>query len=94
MPRLYCRCAFAQVIPRETKDKHLDALCRSGEPFEAVPDLCEMAARCDPKLAELASTGDLEIIACYPRAVKGLFRQAGSPLPESTTITNMRETAP
>jgi hypothetical protein len=91
MPTLYCRCAFAQVVPAAAKDAQLQRLCASGQPFEAVPDLCEMAARRDPKLAQLASAGHLEVIACHPRAVRGLFRQAGHPLPDDTTITNMRE---
>lgn len=90
---LYCRCAYAQVIPDDVKNRHLEELCASGEPFEAVPDLCEMAARRDPKLGELAkSTADgLRIIACHPRAVKGLFTQAGTPLPDEAEIVNMRE---
>ncbi|CAN5312037.1 hypothetical protein BH23VER1_BH23VER1_16380 [soil metagenome] len=87
---LYCRCAFAKVVPDAEKDAHLQNLIDSGQPFEAVPDLCEMAARRDPKLAELAATDDLHIIACHPRAVKGLFRQARHPLPDTTKITNMR----
>lgn len=92
MPTLYCRCAFAKVVPDGAKDAHLQELVDSGQPFDAVPDLCEMAARRDPKLAELAGTDDLHIIACHPRAVKGLFRQARTPLPESAKITNMRQT--
>ena len=93
MPTLYCRCAFAQVIPEGVKDEQLGRLCSSGEAFEAVPDLCDMAARRDPRMAELAATDDLEIIACHPRAVKGLFVQAGCPLTSSATVTNMREPA-
>ena len=89
--KLYCRCAFAKVIPEDTKNAKLEELCSSGEPFEAVPDLCEMAAKRDPKLAELAAQKDIEIIACHPRAVKGLFHQAGSDLQECAKITNMRE---
>lgn len=90
---LYCRCAWAQVVPEETKGDVLDGLCQSGRPFRAVADLCEMAARRDPALAELASgTGPLRIAACFPRAVKGLFRQAGAELSaRKVEILNMRE---
>lgn len=91
MPRtIYCRCAYAQIIPGPVKDAHLEKLCASGEAFDAVPDLCEMAAKRHPKLQEIAADEAVEIIACHPRAVKGLFIQAGSPLPESAEIINMR----
>ena len=32
----------------------------------------------------------LRIAACYPRAVQGLFEAAGTPLPASVEILNMR----
>ena len=89
---IYCRCAFANVIPPEIKDGHLERLCAGEEPFEAVPDLCEMAARRDPQLAEIAADPAARIVACHPRAVRGLFTQAGTPLPDTTEIVNMRDT--
>ncbi|HUG54160.1 MAG TPA: hypothetical protein VMR21_11180 [Vicinamibacteria bacterium] len=95
MPRLlYCRCAYAQVVPKEVKDAVLERLAGAGVTFEAVPDLCEMSARRDPRLGELAASGDLRIAACYPRAVKWLFSAAGAPLPgQGVEVLNMR-TAP
>lgn len=89
---LYCRCAYAQVVPTDVKDAVLDGLAAAGTSFEAVPDLCEMAARRDPHLAELArAAGGLTIAACWPRAVRGLFALADAPLPErGVTILNMR----
>ena len=87
---LYCHCAFAQVVPPETKSVVLEHLSASGVSFEAVPDLCEMSARRDPGLAQLASAGDATIVACYPRAVRWLFSAAGNPLPEGVRILNMR----
>ena len=36
---LYCHCAYAQVVPAETKAAVLDQLSTSGISFEAVPDL-------------------------------------------------------
>jgi hypothetical protein len=92
---LYCRCAYAQVVPREVKDQVLEALAASGRRFEAVPDLCEMSARHDPRLRELACAPGLKIAACYPRAVTWLFAAAGAPLPkEGVEVRNMRvETA-
>lgn len=89
---LYCRCAYAQVVPADVKDAVLSGLAAAGTSFEAVPDLCEMAARRDPHLAKLArAAGGLTIAACWPRAVRGLFALADAPLPErGVTILNMR----
>ena len=87
---LYCHCAYAQVVPAETKAAVLDQLSASGVSFEAVPDLCEMSARRDPGLAQFASAGDTTIVACYPRAVRWLFNAAGITLPEGVRVLNMR----
>lgn len=89
---LYCRCAYAQVVPAEVKQSVLQGLAESAVAFEMVPDLCEMAARRDPHLAELAhGDGPLRIAACWPRAVEGLFHLADAPLPaEGVEIVNMR----
>ena len=87
---LYCRCAYAQVVPTGVKNEVLQRLCDSGASFESVSDLCEMAAHRDPRLTALAACGKLRIAACYPRAVRGLFQQAGAPLPEDAEVHNMR----
>ena len=88
---LYCHCQYAQVVPKEVKDAVLRKLCESGVEFEAVADLCEMAARRDPALARLAAGGAVKIAACFPRAVKGLFHQAGADLPlDGAEVLNMR----
>ncbi|NCY03843.1 MAG: hypothetical protein EBX36_13290, partial [Planctomycetia bacterium] len=80
------------VVPAAVKDDVLAGLAAAGRGVEMVPDLCEMAARRDPHLAELAR-GDrpLRIAACWPRAVRGLFALADAPLPETgVDILNMR----
>lgn len=92
---LYCRCAFAQVVPEDVKRGVLEGLAASGAGFEAVADLCEMAARRDPHLADLAALAKdgatLRIAACWPRAVQGLFHLADAPLGErGVEILNMR----
>jgi hypothetical protein len=88
---LYCHCQYAQVIPKEVKEAVLRKLCESGVAFEAVADLCEMAARRDPTLQRLAADGAVKIAACFPRAVKGLFHQASADLsPDRTEVLNMR----
>jgi Pyruvate/2-oxoacid:ferredoxin oxidoreductase delta subunit len=92
---LYCHCANAKVIPAATKTAVLDGLNAAHVEFEAVPDLCEMAARGDTRLRELASAPELTVAACYPRAVKWLFSSAGAQLGESTTkVWNMRVETP
>jgi hypothetical protein len=92
---LYCHCAYAKVVPAETRTAVLNGLSEAGVEFEAVPDLCEMAARGDARLRELAGTAPLTIAACYPRAVKWLFAAAGAALPEGQVrICNMRVDAP
>lgn len=88
---LYCHCAFAQVVPPETKGAVLEQLSASGVSFHAVPDLCEMSARRDPALAEIAGDASGVIVACYPRAVRWLFTGAGLTLPDSVQVLNMRE---
>lgn len=91
---LYCHCRYAQVVPAEVKSAVLRQLCAANQPFEAVPDLCELSARRDPSLKRLASVGPVKIAACFPRAVKWLFSAAGAPLdPASTEVLNMRTQA-
>ena len=91
---LYCHCAFARVVPPDTKAAVLAGLARADGPFEAVPDLCEMAARHDPRLVDFAAGGPLRIAACYPRAVRWLFASAGAKLDgPSVEILNMRTAA-
>lgn len=88
---LYCHCTYAQVVPAEVKQEVLRRLSESGIAFDAVADLCEMSARRDPGLKQLAAEGDVKIAACFPRAVRSLFIAAESPLPEAgIEIHNMR----
>lgn len=88
---LYCHCAHAQVLPREVKSAVLQKLCDSQVSFEAVGDLCEMSARRDPALKDLADAPAIKIAACYPRAVKWLFAAAGATLPkDAAEVINMR----
>jgi len=77
-PILYCRCAYAKVLPEDVKDSVLERLIDSNVPFESVSDLCEMSARKDPGLVPLSQQAGLRIVACYPRAVKWLFSAAGA----------------
>jgi hypothetical protein len=88
---LYCHCAYAKVVPPEAKAAVLNGLSEANVEYDAVPDLCEMAAHGDTRLRELAALGPLKIAACYPRAVRWLFAAAGAQLPErGVRIWNMR----
>jgi hypothetical protein len=88
---LYCNCTYANVVPPEVKRAVLRKLSAANVPFDAVADLCAMAARKDPRLGRLAGEADLRIAACYPRAVKCLFNAAGAPLAEEgVEVLNMR----
>jgi len=92
---LYCHCNYAQVVPEETKQAVLKKLCDSGVAFDAVADLCELAARKDPSLQRLADGGPVKIAACYPRAVKWIFGGVGCRLSaENTEVLNMRVETP
>ena len=69
----------------------MNGLSEAGIEFDAVPDLCEMAARGDGRLREFAAGSPLTIAACYPRAVKWLFAAAGADLAEKNVrVWNMR----
>jgi hypothetical protein len=91
---LYCHCAHAQVVPADTKRAVLEALAASAGTFEAVGDLCEMSARRDKALARIAAEPGLRIVACHRRAVAWLMHAAGTTLPDSVPVLNMREQKP
>ena len=92
---LYCHCALADVVPDETKQAALEALVAGGVEFEAVADLCGLAARKDELLARIAASGRVTIAACHSRAVEWLFAYAGSPLPaQGVTFVNLRTQSP
>ncbi len=88
---IYCDCAYYDIIPKDVKSTVLAALARSGLVFHAVSDLCGLAAKRDSQLRDWVAAESVKIIACYPRAVKWLFRAAGADLdPQRTEIFNMR----
>jgi hypothetical protein len=91
---VYCRCAYAKVVPEAVKDEVLERLVASGAAFEAVPDLCALSAAKDASLKRLAAAPDLALAACFPRAVRWLFHAGGAPLPaEGVRVLNMRESS-
>jgi NAD-dependent dihydropyrimidine dehydrogenase PreA subunit len=83
------------VIPQVSKARILGALQAAEIAVESVADLCGMAARRDPRLHVWAQSDSLAIIACYPRAVRWLFKAAGAPLADgSVRLFNMRTQSP
>ncbi|MGB2819910.1 MAG: hypothetical protein WBF17_02940, partial [Phycisphaerae bacterium] len=80
---VYCRCGYSREVPAERKDAALSALAGSDAAFEAVPDLCELAALRDPVLAQWARQDRLRIVACHPRAVTWLFHAAAAALADA-----------
>jgi NAD-dependent dihydropyrimidine dehydrogenase PreA subunit len=89
---LYCHCAHAAVLPETTRQSVLEGLTRSGASVRFVADLCELAARRDPSLADFAADG-ATIIACHARAVRWLMAYAGAPLGPGVTVLSMRTQA-
>jgi len=89
---VYCRCGYSREVPAETKDAALSVLAGSDAAFEAVPDLCELAALRDPVLAAWAREGFLRIVACHPRAVTWLFHAGGAALADADSkVLNMKD---
>jgi hypothetical protein len=89
---VYCHCAYSKEVPAEVKDRVLAALADSDAAFEAVPDLCELAARGDPALARWAACEDLQVVACHSRAVKWLFHAGGASLADAEgKVLNMKQ---
>ncbi|NQT87982.1 ferredoxin family protein [bacterium] len=87
---VYCHCAYSELIPRAVRRRVLGGLVAADVSLVTVPDLCGLAARGDPLLAELAE-GGAAIVACHPRAVRALFEAAECPLPEQgVELLNMK----
>jgi len=82
----YCHCAYRDAFPAGKRLEILAALQAAGVAFQAVPDLCEWAARKDDRLKQLAQLPRLTIVACYPRAVLGLLC-AGDVLLDERKVT-------
>jgi NAD-dependent dihydropyrimidine dehydrogenase PreA subunit len=92
---VYCHCNRSGLLPEATSRTILRALASSGVPFEAVPDLCGLSARKDPRLKRLAQAVPLAVAACAPRAVRWLFHAAGATLPAGgVTLVDLRASDP
>ena len=88
---LFCNCGYSDSIDHAVRDEILNKLATSKLKFETVQDLCELAAKKDPRLKSWAQADSLTIVACYPRTLKWLFNSAGAALDiEKTQLLNMR----
>ena len=74
---LLCRCSHAQSVTRAAALALESRLCSAGSRVVTTPDLCGMAARRDPRLAEIAASGPVHVVACHERAVRWLLDWAG-----------------
>jgi len=93
VPVLICACEGARVFSKERAESLEQCLRQTGRSVEIVPDLCDLAARRDPRLRDAAAQG-WPIAACHARAVRWLFHQAQAPLAKDARLFNLRETAP
>jgi len=88
---LLCRCALADKVNPEVRDRVLDVLARSESLVTVVDDFCGLAAVSDPLLTEIASAPRAAVIACHPRAIRWLFASAGvEPDENRVTLCDMR----
>ncbi len=71
---LYCDCACYDFVAQDSRQRLISAIENCGLPYSIVPDLCKLCADGDDKLRLWAESEKLTVIACYPRAIKWLFR--------------------
>ncbi len=87
---LFCYCTYSDALPEDTKNHVLKELCASDVAFDAVPDLCELAARHDPACARYAAGA--AIAACYPRCIRWLLAWGDDGTPsDRIDVLNMGE---
>ncbi len=91
---IFCQCKYARVIPAETKNAVEKALIESEVEYTSVDDLCDLSVHDPEKLCEIKNDENIEVIACYERAVKGIFHNAKIDLDSSNTVHNMRDQSP
>ena len=88
---VFCNCGHADIVPTEVKETVLHWLGSARVDIEVVSDLCELAARRDPRLKKWSRDKELRVIACYPRAVEWLFHAGGASVTDGQLkVFNMR----
>ena len=88
---VFCTCAHYDLISQDSREYVYRHLRDSGVEFEAVADMCGLAAQNPLVLQQWARAESLKIIACFPRTVRWLFHFARAPLPSARVeIYNLR----
>jgi len=89
---LLCRCSRGELSLTHAQERMARALEAAQLPFQAVDDLCGLAARKDPVLREVLASHPVSVLACHSRAVKWLLRAGGADA-NRTTLFNSRQEA-
>ena len=87
---LYCHCSNARVLSQPVRDNVLKKLCEDNLSFIAVSDFCGQCVYPNGILEAYDTQTDGLIIACYPRALKSLFKRLKKDLPASVKTANLR----
>jgi len=75
----FCACREYGHIPAENLARLAAAAGAVGHDIEVLDDLCHCAAKDPARLAGLAMAD--AVVACHPRAVRGLFARCGCAAP-------------
>ncbi|OVE81220.1 hypothetical protein BVY04_03860 [bacterium M21] len=90
---LVCRCATHGLLARQELQTVLSSVEEQDSyTLEAIDDLCGMTVTDKVQLENLLAQEQVEIVACYPRAVKSMFEQADVEVDwAQTPIHNLRQ---
>lgn len=72
--KVFCTCAFNNLVDKEKIIDLIDQAKESGEDYVVVDDLCRLAAKERERVIAMSGA---TVAACYPRAVESLFAFAG-----------------
>ncbi len=76
---ILCACREYGHIPAENLARLAEAARAAGNDVEVLDDLCHCAATDTAQLVDLATVD--AVVACHPRAVRGLFARCGCAAP-------------
>ena len=88
---LICRCSHRQLLEADALEAIVAERQAAGEACYMVDDLCELCGDHDPALKAWMEDGEVEVVACHPRAVEWLLHQAGIPATAINRIHDLRE---
>jgi len=74
---IYCRCIDSEIFPKKSRNLLQAVLKSSDKDICIIDDICDKAAKKDPKFIDCVKQQNTTIIACHPRAVKWLLSSAG-----------------